>query len=240
MINILKMRKGVAMIELIFAIVIMSAIILAAPSLMNQSKQGVYAAANQEAISTVASNIEMIMTREWDEEGTDDAIYPTILRTSDGAALLNEFGTTGRRAGTPTNSQRTFLSATGEQFNATTVANFKIEADSDDIDDENGETAILVVEDVATDGDYVDVEIQLTTGVSYVNDLPSEGNFNSTTLTLDNPYGSGAASAGTTNIKKVDVLLTSISTNNVRNRKKIRLNSFSSNIGSYKLDEREF
>lgn len=231
------MRKGVAMIELILSIVIIGITILAAPQLINQSRTGIKIAVKQESIAASASTIEMIMTREWDQAGTDSEYYPTIL-ISNGSAGLNQETGSVRRKGTPITSQRAFVNGAGDSYNASTDLKEDFLGDINDVDDANGkEVSLSIYGGETMDKDYSDIKIKMTTKVGYMKDEPAEGTFNSTVLTLNHPFSS--LSVATTNIKGISVLLTTDNTN-TDHFKKIKLKSFSSNIGSFKLNERRF
>jgi len=61
-------RKAIAMIELIFAIVIMGIVLLGIPNLVNVSTSSGFTSLQQEAIATASSQINLIMTKNWDED----------------------------------------------------------------------------------------------------------------------------------------------------------------------------
>ena len=82
------MRKGIAMIELIFAIVIMGIVLLSAPTLISTATQSGLVAVQQEAIAASSSEIGMILTRDWDEAGTDETTESPILIVNNGDAEL--------------------------------------------------------------------------------------------------------------------------------------------------------
>lgn len=65
-----KFKNGIAMIELIFAIVIIGVTLMSAPMLINQSINSSNIAMQQEAITATASHNGMILTKYWDEAGT--------------------------------------------------------------------------------------------------------------------------------------------------------------------------
>ncbi|KIM02463.1 MAG: hypothetical protein KN64_14980 [Sulfurovum sp. AS07-7] len=65
-----KFKNGIAMIELIFAIVIIGVTLMSAPMLINQSINSSNIAMQQEAITATASHNGMILTKYWDESGT--------------------------------------------------------------------------------------------------------------------------------------------------------------------------
>ena len=64
-------HNAVAMIELIFAIVIMAIVLLSAPMLIHQSIKSSFVGMQQEAINTLSSHLSLILTKEWDEANAD-------------------------------------------------------------------------------------------------------------------------------------------------------------------------
>jgi len=200
----------------------------------------------QESIATTATQIGMILTRHWDEGDTNASNTAPILVTQ-GDGDLNASGTTGRRAGTPMSSDRTFLTVSGGTINASGTLESE-NNDSDDIDDFNGNDSNLTVynsEDTETSiGDYIDTNIIIRTTVTYLNDTPTSGTYGGTTklLTLDNPFNNDgrAAPATTSSIKLISVRLTSDNPTEELGSKNIILNAFSCNIGTFTLNERSF
>lgn len=244
-----QMRRGIAMLELIFAIVILGIIMMSAPMLIQVATKSAYVAMQQESIAAAASEIGMILTRHWDEEDTDENLSAPILKTNGVADLNNERlypdgNGTGVRIGTPVLSQRSFLTSLGGRINATIPSNFTAEVDFDDIDDYNGNNSELTVYNSeateASIGDYIDTDINIQTTVSYIDDTLTSGTYagSSETITLNNPFNR-TAPTGTSNIKLVNIRLTTNSTT-PELEKTIILNAFSCNIGTYALDERSF
>lgn len=237
-------RPAIAMIELIFAIVIMGIVLMSAPMLISTATKSTFVGMQQESIATAASEMGMILTRHWDEGNTDTNDTAPILTTA-GDSGLNANGTTGRRAGTPTIlSHRSFFLAGGGTRAATSVANFKAEGDFDDIDDFHLTTSELSTYNGdlanATIGDFIDKNITIGTTVSYIEDNTTNGATyfgSSSIITFNNPFN--RISASTSNIKWINVNLT---TNNTAAEldKNIILNAFSCNIGTYELNERSF
>lgn len=241
--NKLRLRAGIAMIELIFAIVIMGIVLMSSPMLISQASTSGLVMVQQEAIAAGSSDIGMILTRHWDEQDTNESLESPILLTA-GSAALNEAldadgNLTGRRAGTPALSYRSFLTSLGGRLNATLKASFT-QADLDDIDDFDGQTDTLSNIDPTTTeaGDYVDSTLLLNSTVTYISDVPSSGGYNSGSMSLNDPFNSAAAGTSS-NIKMVQIIVTSGS-GEEELQKTITLNAFSCNIGTYKLEERDF
>lgn len=242
MFKIATNRAGVAMIELIFAIVIMGIVLMSAPMLVSQAQNAGLASVQQEAIVAGASEMEMILTRQWDEQDTDESLYSPVLVTAENIAALKEAtdtdgNLTGRRVGTPLLSSRSFLTSDGTRLNATAPSAFTTEGDSDDIDDFNNNTATLSSSGGITtqQGDYIDTSLSMSTTVSYIS-APLI-TYNSTTISFTPAFGTSPA--GTSNIKAVVTNVTSGS-HNAELGTNITLRAFSCNIGTYQLKERNF
>lgn len=242
------MRKAIAMIELIFAIVILGIVMMSAPLLINTATQSGYVAMQQESIAIASSEISMIMTRQWDEQGTDENITTPILQTdTDAAQGLGRTNPTGKRAGSvKIETGRSFLTTVGPGFTATSPGNFTAEGDYDDIDDYNGSVSrVSIYGGETTDklignvGDLADVNVSILTRVRYMDESLNAGSYQGTTSTIIYSPFNKITPADTSNIKHINITLTTDSDVEELN-KTIRLNAFSCNIGSYELEERSF
>jgi len=242
-------RKAVAMIELIFAIVIMGIALMSAPTLLSQASQGSMSAVQQEAIVACATEINMIMTRQWDENDTNESDYAPILVVDENITALNEaVGTdgnlTGRRIGTPQSSSRSFITANGTRLNASLITALGPDSndngDYDDIDDFNGKTTTLVLgttgDNTNTEtGDYIDTSLSMDTNVTY-KQSPTTG-YNSDTISLNQPFANNAPASS--NIKSISTKITSSQHDNTLHTN-ITLKAFMCNIGTYVLKRRTF
>ena len=233
-------RPAIAMIELIFAIVIMGIVMMSAPMLISTASNSGYVAIQQEGINEAATQVSIMMDYPWDENNTVDT-NTTVLNVSSGFAQLN--GTLimpKRRAGTPPNSNRVYLNDAGiDDTNASAIGLDGAEtiANTDDIDDFNGTTVNLNLI-AASVADYIEKggAIQIARTVSYMNDNAlnySTGGV-SGILTYTPVFANTPPS---TNIKRLQATLTSTSGVNEL-QKTIILHAFSCNIGTYKLEER--
>lgn len=234
------------MIELIFAIVVMGIVMMSAPMLISTATKSGYATIQQEGINEAASQINIILGYAWDESNTDDSRPPVILQTA-GDSDLNETVPTGRRAGTPTDSPRTFLDENGSRWSASAIGTTGDTDDmDDDMDDFDGSTVLREIESAdtgnkATSADYVEknTSISISRSIGYIGDAASAGTYldpgadKKITFAPDFP----TAATGTSNIKKISVTLTSTSGVDELN-KTIILHAFSCNIGAYNLEER--
>jgi hypothetical protein len=229
-------RPAIAMIELIFAIVIMGIAMMSAPMLISSASKSTYVALQQEGINEAASRINMIMGYAWDENNTDDRYTPPILHVTSGNGDLNMTDIiTARRIGTPLLSQRTFIRSDANNSNLNASSTLGSDGgDIDDIDDFIGDISLTEIE--AASVDYVEqTTININTAIAYISDSPDGGTYTAQTITFV-PF---TASGGTTNIKSITVTLTS-TTSLDELEKTIILRAFSCNIGGYELKERLF
>ena len=234
-------RKAVAMIELIFAIVIMGLALMSAPMLISQASTGSLAAIQQEAVVAGSTEIGMIMTRHWDEADTNESDYAPILKVNENITALNETVTadgngTGKRIGIPASSSRSFVTADGTRLQATALTNE--DGELDDIDDFNGKHTTLSVSagDSTTTaiGDYIDTSLQMDTSIAY---LSAPISYAATTISFNSPFSS--TSANSTNIKSISTTVTSGS-HDTELHTSITLRAFMCNIGTYTLQRRTF
>lgn len=238
------LRPGIAMIELIFAIVIMGIVMMSAPMLIGMATQSTYVALQQEGINEAASRVQMIMGYAWDENNTNDEYRPPILNTTSIVTAFNKVGTTQRRIGIPMTSKRTFIlsdsNGSNSDFNASTTLDSE-GGDADDIDDFVGDTFLTLVPETIEDNtiDYVEKNtVNINTGVFYAEDNVS-GGYNQSTINYVpfTPVGGVA----TSNIKAITVTLTSTDTANAEVLEKtIILRAFSCNIGGHIFEEKGF
>ncbi len=214
-------RKAIAMIELIFAIVIIGITLMSVPNLIVQAAKSGYTSLQQEAIATASSQISLILAMAWDEND-NNATGDEPMTVTSGDGKLNS------RPGAPWRnfdviSPLTTLPATpiGDESN-----------DFDDIDDADGTTMQLrnfETTDPET-GDLVDIHVSISTTVDYANDSPTTGDYNTaSSIVYDfNPI----AGTPTTNIKFISTTLTT--TNPATELEKtIILRAFACNIGTY-------
>ena len=73
------MKKGVALIELIFAIVVIGITLMSVPNLLTTTARGSKQVITQESVSSAASHIDMALSLFWDENDTIPAYSNPIL-----------------------------------------------------------------------------------------------------------------------------------------------------------------
>ena len=69
--SIKKSKRAIAMIELIFALVIMGIVLMSSPMLIQQSIRSGNVALQQEAISVAAAHTTVILSMGWDENNSN-------------------------------------------------------------------------------------------------------------------------------------------------------------------------
>ena len=234
-----SLRPAIAMIELIFAIMVMGIVMMSVPQLLTTATDSSYVAIQQEGISEAATQVNIIMGYEWDENNTIDG-HTTVLNTNGNAGLGGTLPTPKRRAGTPITSQRLFISYDGSEYNASAVALLGPDGgDLDDMDDFSGTTSLVTIEVPTDNSDYLEkATVNIARTVTYMSDAVGGGTYTDpggdNTLMFTPTF---TTLAHTSNIKRIKVTLTSTSGVDELN-KTIVLNAFSCNIGSYHLEER--
>ena len=227
------LRPAIAMIELIFAIVIMGIVMMSAPMLISTATKSTYIAIQQEGINEAASRVNMIMGYEWDQNDTNSSYIPPILHTNSATADLKEVGITGRRIGIPMQSKRTYFVS---DSNTTELNASSLSIDgANDIDDFSGNINLTLQDTDTNTIDYVEkTTVDINTTVAYAADNVA-GGYSQSTIT----YVPFTPSATSTNIKSITVTLTSTSGIDELD-KTIVLRAFSCNIGGYEFEERVF
>ena len=229
------MHPAIAMIELIFAIVIMGIVMMSAPMLISTASKSGYVAIQQESINEAASQVNIILGYQWDENNTYEGYDPIVLTTDSTVSGLIENGTTGLRSGTPKESYRKFFSSTGQRGSASTIG----AEDLNDMDDFDGTDVNLTQAQAGGIADYIETDtINIRRTVKYMSDDENGAgtytNGGGGTLTFSPTFTDLNTS---TNIKRIQVTLTSSSTAEEL-EKTITLHAFSCNIGSFALEER--
>ena len=218
-----KTKKAIAMIELIFALVIMGIVLMSAPMLIQQSIKSGNVALQQEAISVTAEKLSWILSLPWDENSNKKIIQ--IDRTPLQFVPQGLDDTNLRNF--DDNKSATAISSLGGDANDSTF---------DDIDDFHGNSDGLILfngDSTTSDiGDYVDNNVSIQTTVSYAEDNSSLGG---TTYNLNGAIFNHKSIPNISNIKFISVTLTSNSGIDEL-EKNITLEAFSCNIGTYRIE----
>ena len=240
-------KRGIAMIELIFALVIMGIVLMSAPMLISQASNSGNVALQQEAIAAVASQTAIVLSMHWDENNSNIPIGESPILDSNRVPFdFNEtdvpLGLVNVSGRNTQNSSTTLtpspISNLGKDETNSSDTNESDYSDFDDVDDYNNEKFGLIVfnsENSSSDiGDYVDVNMTMRTTINYTEDRINTGDtsfLTGTTINLNSKINSTDIGV-ITNIKFVKVNLTSESGVKELN-KSITLEAFSCNIGTF-------
>jgi len=179
-------KPAIAMIELIFALVIMGIVLMSAPLLIQQSIRSGNVALQQEAIAAAASQTSIILSMHWDEQNSNLPIGTSPLLDTNRAPF--DFNLTSLPAGLVGVSGRniednnatlppTAFSDFGPDESNLSDTNESDYSKFDDVDDYQNSTFGLMVfntESTTTDiGDYIDVNITMKTTINYTEDRPN-------------------------------------------------------------------
>lgn len=236
-------KKGIAMIELIFALVIMGIVLLSAPLLISQATTGATVAFQQESIAMVSAHVNNLTTYAWDEQNTADFNPNAILNVTNGDSELAQVDGTTRRGPTfglsfPANRLRAYSdNNVTDALDATILlgrdGNGTVTDLDDDIDDFVLNDLGLISDttaNAANQGEYMDKEITISTAVSYGDDISNYAN-PSGIFSFSQPFSRAAVAANTsTNIKLISGTLTTTEVS--LNDKQITLRAFMCNIGA--------
>lgn len=244
-------RPAIAMIELIFALVIMGIVMMSAPRLIRTSTQSSYVSLQQESIAAAIAQMNMITIKAWDGWDTNGSIGEPVLQTA--STVLGQCPSgAGQPAGVTSASGRYCLGLNGSgPHSATPTSQFGMSASGgmetpgylDDIDDYDGVEYNVTVPagEISFEthrGDYIDKNITISTHVYYGDDTPrnagdNPGSYGPTT-TFANPFRHSNPSVGTTNIKLIQVRLTTANSAEEISDKNISLSAFMCNVGGHK------
>ena len=240
-----KSKKAIAMIELIFALVVMGIVLLSAPMLIQQSVRSGNIALQQEAIAAAASQTAIVLSMHWDENNSNIPIGVSPILDSNRAPF--DFNTSTAPLGLINVASRNSADGNITLFPSTifgtdetndTDTNESSYIDFDDVDDYDNQTfgiSIFKNEKTSSDvGDYVDVNISMETMINYTEDRVTTGDtlaLNGTDIILNNKINNTPLGA-ISNIKFVQVNLTSKSGIKELD-KNITFRAFSCNIGTF-------
>jgi len=223
------LRPAIAMIELIFAIVIMGIVLMSAPRLISTASNSTTVVLQQEGINQAVSRISMVLGYPWDEADTNDSCIPPVLDVTHGDIALKPISATdsSRRIGVPLATRSRKFNSCGVHLNASSLG--ADAGDLDDIDDFSN-TSLVSAQHIGG-GDYIETgTVSIATAVSYGDD---NATYSGTTIT----FVPGAGTA-TSNIKNINVTITSTSGVDELN-KTITMKAFSCNVGGIAYERRQ-
>jgi len=229
-------RKAIAMIELIFAIVIMGIVLMSAPMMIQTAVKSSVVAFQQESIAITATHANALMSYAWDEVNTEsqggvqrDRILTTASTNAELSSRNASFAIGRERRIDPAaaSSSADFGVSKDRNLNG----QFEAATDKDDVDDFDGDDTTLTLLEAANteNGNYMDQDITLSTAVAYGGDDPSStyAACNSAGgCAFSQPFAQ-AANGATTSIKRLTVQLTSNDTDS-----NIVMKLFMCNIGA--------
>ena len=227
-------RPAIAMLELIFAIVIMGIVLMSAPMLISTAAKTTSVVLQQEGINQASSRINMILTYPWDQNDTNDSCIPPVLHVTDGDPELDINASTKRRLGVPLGSNSHTSKCGNIELNASLVLGQEglTLDDIDDFIDLNG--TLLNVAGGAGGQDYLEQgTVRIVTNVDYLQDNTRYNNVGTIIFFPNVP----AVARRSTNIKRISVVITSTSPADTL-EKTITLNAFSANIGGIEYESR--
>ncbi len=238
------MRRGVAMIELIFALVIIGIVLMSAPTLIQQTIKSGYVALQQESIAAAAAHTNILLSKHWDEGDANNTagVAPVISVTPTYTTPFDFSGVQGNVATRTQMIGATLLPPSPIGLDLNESANDI--STLDDIDDFDNippiKLALFNAEaTTAGEGDYVDQNISIATRVWFADDRPNgTAGFAGSIVDAGNTIFTAPAPAQS-NIKRIVVNLTS--DNDIPElNKSITLHAFSCNLGTYVVHGRQF
>ncbi len=239
-------RKAIAMIELIFAIVIMGIVMLSAPMLIDRAEKSSFVTLQQESIAAAATQMNIIMTAEWDHFDTNHTEKSPVLFTSTTGTNVNACNpATGKPLGVTHSfgryceGQSSHIQPSASTVLSTEAGEGSVYNDIDDFNNKSYNVNIYNSENYSTiHGDYIDQNITVSSRVYYGDDLPrvagggaSSGGYDQNT-TFSNPFRTIVTLPNTSNIKLITVTLTSTNQASEISDKNILLSAFMCNIGA--------
>lgn len=229
MVESIKSKNAIAMIELIFALVIMGIVLMSAPMLIQQSIKSSNVALQQEAIVAAASQTAIVLSMHWDENNRNIAAGESPILDANRSSFRfppkGLSGVTGRN--TKKGSVTVSPSTLGTDINETTHIDF------DDVDDYHNSSFGLMLfngESTTADiGEYVDTSVVINTTIRY---------------TKEDNVLVNITTGSFSNIKAIQVRLTSNLDEHDVNytaelEKDITFKAFSCNIGTYAISGKE-
>ncbi len=233
--KLMQKRPAIAMIELIFAIVLMGIAMMSAPMLIDTATRSSTVALQQAAIHEAVSRVSMILTYEWDQNDTNTSCSAPVLHTVGGDSDLDMVATTSRRVGIPLDTNYHTFKCGSVEFNASSLLG-KEGTVMDDIDDF---ISTIGLSDLNTSGsggkDYIETDtVSIDTNIYYSTDA---ANYAASSVNFD--FDPANTLANSTSIKTIQVTITSTSAYEEL-QKEVVLSAFSCNIGGYGFEYRTF
>jgi len=219
-------RNAFGLIELLFAIIVMSVAMLAIPPILEQTTSNINEILKQEAIFQAYRTIYTIETYKWDEKTTLEGStstgvinIPHILDTTNGDTELNRTNPASvvRQGNFNVFTRRTFFPS--PTYASTTLGLDAGETQKDDIDDFNGNIDIIN----KSTGNFV-IDMRIRQNIYYISD---NTNYSANNINININATPATAS---TNIKMIDINVTDASGGAI-----LVMRGFTCNIGAAPL-----
>jgi len=234
----LCMRPAIAMIELIFALLIMGLTLMSAPMIIRQAINDTTTVFQQEAVAETATQLNNLMTYAWDHWDVNVSTIGAPILITNSLAIANCMG--AFPPGVTTASGRYCVDQQDgiTHYNASPI---QLDSNYQDVDDFDSNISSISIWNgqawTPKKGDYIDLNVSLLTTVSYGNDTPkndsgANGSYGKTT-TFSTPFSflTTNSKTVTSNIKLINVTLTSTNKAGELSGKNIVLGAFMCNIG---------
>jgi len=246
------MRKGIAMIELIFAIVILGITLMSAPMLISQATSSTMVTLQQESIAIAAAHASALMTYAWDDANSPKRLNISRLVNVGNSGnpdlnLNNPNPELQNLRGDPDTLIYAFPLARIRTFNAFNPANplnavapANLGNDigdngNDDVDDFQGNlnTFNLIGNENlnANEGEYINEDVQLNLGIDYLGDVGLDFFPLNNTIIFNNVLPVVGNAPTSSNIKLLTVNLGSNNADANLGNTAISLQAFVCNIG---------
>ncbi len=227
-------REGFSLIELVLAIIIIAITLMSIPLMLQQSSKSNSFALVQESILAARTKMGNILSFKWDENSTDTIGAMSVIRALDvthGAVDLNRSGSDIRRRG------HVFTDLRRRMFDNPTYPTSAVSVGLDDVDDFHGKSVVVSGTSGTTLSslDYLDIDLNLSTQVSYLNISSVDYDPSTINVTFDVENDFPLSSNKSTNIKMIELTATA---SGGRDQSFI-FRAFTCNIGQSRLYERE-
>ncbi len=227
------LRPAIAMIELIFAIVIMGIVMMSAPMLISTASNSTSVVLQQEGINQAVSRITMMLSHPWDEADTNDSCIPPVLGVTNGDSELEYIDFTldpTRRHGVPLATSSRKFNSCGTKLNASVTLGAD-GGDLDDIDDFANSGSLALIENAG--GRYIGKgSANINTSITYGSDSANYSNGGISPIVFTPSNGTA-----TSNIKNIDVNVTTYIGTELEST--IIMHAFSCNIGGIAYERKQ-
>ncbi len=233
MVKQITQRKSFTMIELIFALVIISITVMSLPTVLLMSGNAQEQTLKEEGIMLTSTKVAQVLTYPWDQNSAPDAIMSTSQALNTGGdGDLGRNGATDFRVGHFPGEMRRRLTPNSNARNASAIGG----AAGTNMGAFDG-TNVQIGAANATQG-YKKV-YRLTTAVTYIGDGANYNTPANTNIAYDFNSTDIGGGGGTTNVKMVEVTTEEQDPTGAW-IEIIKLSSFSSNIGEAEFFKRRY